>query len=45
MGCALSAALMARALSPIDDNAVAIAEQGAFVATGRLRRLHELAVG
>jgi hypothetical protein len=30
---------MSRALSRIDDNAVAIAEQGVFVVTGQLRGL------
>jgi phosphate uptake regulator len=39
VGCALSAVLMSRALSRIDDNAVAIAEQGVFVVTGQLRGL------
>ena len=39
VGCALSAVLICRALSRIDDNAVAIAEQGVFVVTGQLRGL------
>jgi phosphate transport system protein len=39
VSCALSTVLMARALSRIDDNAVAIAEQGVFVVTGQLRGL------
>jgi phosphate transport system protein len=39
VACALSAVLMSRALSRIDDNAVAIAEQGVFVVTGQLRGL------
>jgi phosphate transport system protein len=45
VGSALSAVLMARALCRIGDNAVAIAEQGAFVVTGRLRALGAVALG
>ena len=44
VGRALSAVLMARALNRIDDNAVAIADQGGFVVTGRLRESRELAL-